>query len=113
MRASLLSSDWREAGMLLGQLRDLWRYPVKSMRGERMHTSQVSERGIMYDRGYALLDLETGKIASAKRPRLWGRLLQCQARVVSPEGAVRIEMADGQELLASQDDADARLSALT
>src|SRR6185437_8274579 len=99
--------------MLLGRVRDLWRYPVKSMRGEPLHAARVSERGIMYDRGYALLDLETGKIASAKRPRLWGRLLQCQARVVSAQGAVRIELADGQELLASQDDADSVLLALT
>lgn len=99
--------------MLLGRVRDLWRYPVKSMRGEPLHAAQVSERGIAYDRGYALLDQETGKIASAKRPRLWGRLLQCQAQVVSTEGAVCIELADGQELLASQDYADAVLSALT
>jgi len=99
--------------MLLGRVRDLWRYPVKSMRGEPLHAAQVSERGVAYDRSYALLDQETGKIASAKRPRLWGRLLQCQARVVSADGAVRIVLADGQELLASQDDAGAQLSALT
>lgn len=99
--------------MLLGRLRDLWRYPVKSMRGEPLYTAQVSERGIVSDRGYALLDRETGKIASAKRPRLWGCLLQCQARVVSADGVVRIELPDGQEILFGQDDADARLSALT
>ncbi|HKW22090.1 MAG TPA: MOSC domain-containing protein [Ktedonobacterales bacterium] len=99
--------------MLLGRVRDLWRYPVKSMRGELLHTAQVSERGIAYDRGYALLDVETGKIASAKRPRIWGRLLQCRACVVTSDGTVRIELADGQELLADQDDADAHLSALT
>lgn len=98
--------------MLLGRVRDLWRYPVKSMRGELLHTAQASERGIAYDRGYALLDVDTGKIASAKRPRLWGRLLQCQARVISPDGAVCIVLPDGQELLASQDAANARLSAL-
>ena len=99
--------------MLLGRVRDLWRYPVKSMRGELLHTAQASERGIVYDRGYALLDVETGKIASAKRPRLWGRLLQCRARVVTSDGAVRIELAGGQQLLADQDDANAVLSALT
>lgn len=99
--------------MLLGRVRDLWRYPVKSLRGEPLHAAQVSERGVAYDRGYAILDLETGKIASAKRPRMWGRLLQCQARVVSAEGAVCIVLADGRELLASQDDADAQLSTLT
>jgi uncharacterized protein len=99
--------------MLLGRVRDLWRYPVKSMRGEPLHAARVIERGVLCDRGYALLDQETGKIASAKRPRLWGCLLQCQAQVVSADGAVRIALANGQELLADQDDADAALSALT
>ncbi|HEY7343894.1 MAG TPA: MOSC N-terminal beta barrel domain-containing protein [Ktedonobacterales bacterium] len=99
--------------MLLGKLRELWRYPVKSMRGEPLQTARVSERGVAYDRGYALLDQETGKIASAKRPRLWGCLLQCQAQVVSVDGAVCIILPDGQELLADQDDIDAQLSALT
>src|SRR6478752_5206304 len=113
MRVSLPSSEWRVAGMLLGRVRDLWRYPVKSMRGEPLRVAQVNERGIDYDRGCALLDLETGKIASAKRPRMWGRLLQCRARVVSVQGAVSIVLPDGQELLASQDDIDAQLSALT
>jgi len=32
--------------MLLGRVRDLWRYPVKSMRGEPLHAAQVSERGV-------------------------------------------------------------------
>jgi uncharacterized protein YcbX len=99
--------------MLLGRLRELWRYPVKSMRGEPLLLAQVSERGLAYDRGYALLDLETGKIASAKRPRMWGRLLQCRARVVSAQGAVSIVLPDERELLASQDNIDAQLSALT
>ena len=99
--------------MLLGRLKELWRYPVKSLQGERLANAQISVRGIAYDRGYALLDLDTRKIASVKRPRMWGYLLQCQARVVSVDGAVCITLADGRELLTDQSDVDEALSLLT
>lgn len=95
-----------------GRVRDLWRYPVKSMRGERLSDAHVSGRGIACDRGYALLDVETGKIASAKHPLLWGGLLQCQARVVSEDGAVCLALAHGQEALTGRDDVDETLSTL-
>jgi uncharacterized protein YcbX len=99
--------------MLLGRLKELWRYPVKSLQGERLADAQISVRGIAYDRGYALLDLDTQKIASVKRPRMWGYLLQCQARVVSADSAVCITLADGREMLADQGDVDEALSLLT
>ncbi|MGH2728228.1 MAG: MOSC domain-containing protein, partial [Actinomycetota bacterium] len=34
--------------------------------------SHVTERGLLGDRAIALVDAETGKLVSAKRPRLWG-----------------------------------------
>ena len=56
---------------------EMWRFPVKSMRGERVDQADIGEAGFAGDRAYAVLDAETGKIASAKHPRLWGTLLQC------------------------------------
>ncbi|WP_187414380.1 MOSC domain-containing protein [Nonomuraea sp. PA05] len=53
----------------------LRRYPVKSMLGEEIAESRVSERGLDGDRARAVLDVATGKIASAKNPRLWSALL--------------------------------------
>ncbi|MEV0617947.1 MOSC domain-containing protein [Nonomuraea sp. NPDC050404] len=53
----------------------LRRYPVKSMLGEEVGESGVSERGLAGDRARAVLDVTTGKIASAKNPRLWRALL--------------------------------------
>ncbi|HSH58848.1 MAG TPA: MOSC N-terminal beta barrel domain-containing protein, partial [Acidimicrobiales bacterium] len=44
----------------------LWRFPVKSMLGERLDEAQLSHHGIVGDRAYALLDAETGKVVSAK-----------------------------------------------
>jgi uncharacterized protein YcbX len=62
--------------MSTGHVSELWRYPVKSMLGERVDAADLGEGGVPGDRGYALLDVETGKIASAKRPQLWRRMLE-------------------------------------
>jgi uncharacterized protein YcbX len=49
----------------------MWRYPVKSMSGEELNSSYVTERGLIGDRTYAVIDQKTGKVASAKNPRKW------------------------------------------
>ncbi len=101
--------------MTAGKVQFLWRYPVKSMRGEQITTVQVSERGLEGDRALALIDRETGKVASIKHPRLWGRLLTCGAFVHSITSheqlpTVRISLPDGRQFLSSDQNADAMLS---
>ncbi|NUR92251.1 MAG: MOSC domain-containing protein [Nonomuraea sp.] len=51
------------------------KYPVKSMLGTELPSALVTERGLQGDRERAVLDVATGKIASAKNPRLWRDLL--------------------------------------
>ncbi len=34
----------------------LWRYPVKSMMGEELNAADVTERGVLGDRAYALVE---------------------------------------------------------
>jgi len=41
---------------IAGHVVSLWRYPVKSMMGEELNASEVTERGLLGDRAYALLD---------------------------------------------------------
>lgn len=91
--------------MLVGRVRELWRYPVKSMRGERVGEAVVhAGLGIAGDRGWAVRDDAVGEIRSAKR---WPALLQCAARyAVEPVGdatpTVVITLPDGREV--SSDD---------
>ena len=100
----------------VGTSRALWRYPVKSMLGEELEAVDLSEDGIVGDRAYALRDRETGKVASAKHPRLWPNLLACRAAFVDatrPDGElppVRIELSDGNVVLSDASDVDAVLS---
>src|SRR6201986_166720 len=57
----------------------LYRYPVKSMLGESLRHAVLDERGVVGDRAYAVLDVETGIVASAKVPKRWAALLEFSA----------------------------------
>jgi uncharacterized protein YcbX len=72
-----------QPGACVGRIRDLWRYPVKSMLGERLQRLAVEHRGVVGDRSLALWDVDSGKVASAKNPRRWADLLRFQARYLA------------------------------
>ena len=101
----------------VGSVQTLWRYPVKSMLGEEIESSEVTERGLLGDRAYALVDAETGKLVSAKRPRLWGRMFDFRASLAgAPQSgavmpAATITMPDGVTLSTGDADAGDALSA--
>ena len=63
-----------------GRITALHRFPVKSMQGEAVEESWADERGLLGDRAWGVIDSLTRKVASAKQPRLWKRLLECHAR---------------------------------
>src|SRR5437660_6874772 len=104
------------SGERVGTIRALWRYPVKSMLGEDLDAVDLREGGVVGDRAYALRDRETGKVASAKHPKLWPNLLGCRATFVDatrPDDElppVRIELADGNVVLSDAPDVDAVVS---
>jgi uncharacterized protein YcbX len=101
--------------MIVGSVADLWRYPVKSMLGEAVESSTLTERGLAHDRAYALHDRATDKIASAKYPRFWAELLACRAAITgaTPTNAppVTITLPGGHTHAAPSDEIDAVLSA--
>lgn len=102
----------------IGTVTALWRYPVKSMQGEVLDTTVLAERGLLGDRAYAVRDVATGHIASAKHPRQWGQLLACRATYLEPPrpGAplppMQITLPDGAVCRSDQADIDAILSRL-
>ncbi len=50
---------------------DIWRFPVKSIGGERLSSSAVDERGLEFDRAWGVHDPATGLVLTARRePRL-------------------------------------------
>jgi len=105
-------------GTVAGRIAAIWRYPVKSMLGEELNASEVTDRGLLGDRAYALVDRETGKVASAKNPRRWPNMFDIRAAYVEPPldarslPVVRITLPDGTKLTTDQADIEQRLSAM-
>ncbi|MGQ0446639.1 MAG: MOSC domain-containing protein [Beijerinckiaceae bacterium] len=92
-----------------------WRYPVKSMMGEELNAAVLTERGVLGDRAYALVDDETGIVVSAKNPQKWPDFFACRAAYVAPpeHGAVPpvwITLPDGQVVRSDEAGVSAEVS---
>src|SRR5205823_13046317 len=102
----------RDAGGM--RVLEIWRFPIKSMRGEQPSAVTVGPTGLAGDRAHALIDQETGKVASAKRPRLWAGLLGMAAEYVGQPDAgapIAVHFADGTVARSDENGFDERLSA--
>jgi uncharacterized protein YcbX len=98
---------------VLGTIRTLARYPVKSMAGETLARCAVDAAGLAGDRRFGIVD-DDGRVASAKQPRRWAGLLSIRASYDGAPSAasLRVALPDGREL--GRDDAalTAELSAM-
>jgi uncharacterized protein len=99
-----------------GSLVALWRDPVKSIMGEELNAAEVTTRGLLGDRAYALVDASDGKVASAKNPRKWPALFDCRAALadIPTKGMtvppVCITLPDGTIVSSERPDVDRVLS---
>ena len=99
-----------------GSVASLWRYPVKSMQGEELTATEVTERGLLGDRTYALIDSVDGKAATAKQPKKWPTLFGFRATFLEPPrpdasvSPVRITLPDGTTATSQQADLNELLS---
>src|SRR5436309_7281404 len=86
------------------------------MLGEELNSSYVTERGLIGDRTYAIVDKKTGKLASAKNPPKWGKLFDFRSLLIDPPQVVekippvRITFPDGTHIFSNQNDIDSNLS---
>jgi uncharacterized protein YcbX len=88
------------------------------MMGEELDAAEVTERGLLGDRAYALVDTANSKVASAKSANKWGKLLDFRAAFVAPPRlgenipAVRITLPDGAVVDSEQPEANKVMSRL-
>jgi uncharacterized protein len=85
----------------------LWRYPVKSLLGERLPALRLLDDGVEGDRMWGIKDHRDGRILTARREP---RLLFASSRLVARDLPI-ITLPDGQELAGTGPVIDAALSA--
>ena len=99
----------------VGTIKEIWRYPVKGMAGERLERCSLGTMGLNGDRTWALRDNARKEIQSCKfRPEL----LLCSARCRSgdttgPGDQVDVVFPDGSVLGSDSSDIHTMLSRLT
>lgn len=98
----------------VGRIREIWRYPVKSMGGERIDACSIGTNGIPGDRAWALRDEEAGEIRGAKKLPI---LMRCTSRFLSEpkpgeSPPAEIVLPDGGRLRTEEPDVSAKLTEL-
>jgi hypothetical protein len=98
--------------MRVGTVKQIWRYPVKSMAGEMLRRADAGQAGIPGDRGWAVRDEERGGIRGAKKiPDLM--LLSARYPVppkVGKAGPAEISFPDGSVVMSDDPAAAERVS---
>ena len=100
--------------MRIGTVKQIWRYPVKSMAGEQLEACTVGSNGIPGDRGWAIRNETAGEITNGKHFPL---LMRCSARYreAPANGSIpHVDMVfpDGLVLGSDLSDVNARLTQL-
>jgi hypothetical protein len=101
----------------VGTVREIWRYPVKSMAGEQVEALDVGVRGLRGDRLWAVRDEQKGVLTNGKK---LPALMLLRARYVAEPPvdatpvdvpAVTIEFPDGSQVRSGDPAVHERLSA--
>ncbi|MCQ6275919.1 MOSC domain-containing protein [Bacillus sp. V3B] len=102
--------------MTSSKVASIWRYPVKSMIGEELNACEITEKGLLGDRAYGVIDNETDKLANAKNPHKWPNMFQYRANFIDPPQKdaaippVRITFPDGRSIISTDDEKNKLLS---
>jgi len=89
---------------VVGHVREIWRFPVKSMQGDTVPAAAVSSAGLLGDRAWAMRDEVRQEVQWGK---LYPQLMLCRARYVTePDSTgsnpVEVTFPDG-ETVTSED----------
>ncbi|MGH1536437.1 MAG: MOSC domain-containing protein [Gammaproteobacteria bacterium] len=100
----------------VGVVQSIWQYAVKSMNGVKLDQADFTDGGILGDRSYALIDQSNQKVASAKFPKKWSKLLELNAAFIKQPNhgdhppVVRITSECGLDILSTDKNVDELLS---
>jgi uncharacterized protein len=91
---------------LIGTVKELYRYPVKSLLGESLNQFEASTEGVIGDRAWALIDETDGRVMSAKKFRSMLDLRAAYDCLPAADDTIapRITLPDGRTVFADDPD---------
>ncbi|GAA5317593.1 MAG: MOSC domain-containing protein [Candidatus Pelagadaptatus aseana] len=100
---------------LVGCIKQLWRYPVKSMVGETLDQAHIASYGMQADRGWILRDEDANELTIVRNTP---KLLRCRSRYLEvPNGEdipnVMITLPDGSEVSSNDPQVNQKISEVT
>jgi len=102
----------------IGTIAEIWRYPVQSMAGETLSTTELTPAGVHGDRAWGLVDREVKAIVSSSQgKRKWRDIVTLGARYLrpppsyGPASPVEIITPSGKTMRSDEPDIDRQLSA--
>jgi uncharacterized protein YcbX len=93
---------------VIGEISELWRYPVSSTGGERLDAASVAAGGVAGDRLWGIVDLRDGTVAGPETRRHWRPVPNLASRLGADGPQLR--QGDGPWLDAGSAAADALVS---
>ncbi len=98
----------------VGTLKEIWRFPVKSMQGDTVPRAEVTRQGLLGDRAWAMRDEVRQEVQWGK---MYPALMLCKARYRDEPKAgganvVDIRFPDGESVGSDDPRVDAKLTAL-
>lgn len=96
----------------MARLKEIWRYPVKSMAGERLNETEIGARGVTGDRAWVIRDEASAAICGAKKIAGLMKLAATYAEAPTFDGSSRatIRFEDGTAADTTDSDIHDRLS---
>jgi uncharacterized protein YcbX len=79
----------------MGTVVELWRYPVKSMQGERLSDVEVTSKGVVGDRRFGVVNPDGSLLTAKTEPRL------LEATAATRAGEVVVTLPDGTQAAAA------------
>ena len=98
----------------LGEVTEIWRYPIMGLRGEKLLSAEITRNGIIGDRSHAFCDQDAGNVLDPVKYKYgWGEtkalpgLLELKAEYFSqPDTHLRITNRDGMEISSKDPEVD-------
>lgn len=99
---------------VVGRVKEIWRFPVKSMQGSRLEEAPIIKNGIIGDRAWAMRDDVRKEVQWGKK---YPQLMQCSARYIEEPkdgefSPVEITFPDGEKAQSSTERVNEKLTEL-